>query len=187
MARDHRDPRSLDITALCRDGAALEGRVTLATLSRLGDSLFGDPDAAAEAVWSVQASEKPVRGGEPERWLALRARAEVVLQCQRCLQATREVLMVDRRFRFVDSDQEAQRLDEETEDDVLVQPPRLDLLDLLEDELILALPIVPRHPDRCPQPLPLTMAQDEDLPLPNPFAKLAALRGQGSGGGSGQT
>jgi uncharacterized protein len=89
---------------------------------------------------------------------------------------------VDRRFRFVAGDDEAARLDEESEDDVLVLQARLNLLELLEDELILALPLVPRHAT-CPEPLlapaggePEGMPDEE--PAPNPFAVLAALRGR---------
>jgi uncharacterized protein len=97
-----------------------------------------------------------------------------------------ETLRVQRRFRFMRSEEEALRLDEDSEDDVLVLPARLDLLELLEDELILALPIVPRH-EVCPTPLPMPVqAEAAEAPAPNPFAALAALRGrgtQGEGGG----
>jgi uncharacterized protein len=179
--RDRIDPRSLDITALCRDGGALDGQLGLAELTRLGGSLFGAPESGAEVAWRAQAGHRLVAGGDPERWLQLTARAEVTLQCQRCLQATRQPLAVERRFRFVRSEQEAARLDEEIEDDVLVLSPRLDLLELLEDELILALPIVARHGGACPQPLPMPAAP-ADEPPPNPFAKLAALRGRAAGG-----
>jgi uncharacterized protein len=96
-------------------------------------------------------------------------------------------LQVDRRFRFVRTEAEAARLDEDSDDDVLVLEPRLDLAELLEDEFILALPIVPMH-DSCPQPLltpaqpglrPGVAAQDANATQaerPNPFAALAALR-----------
>jgi uncharacterized protein len=180
--RDRLDPRMLDIAALCRDGEALAGRLALTELTRLGDSLCGVPAPGAEVVWSAQAGHKPVAGGEPERWLHLTARAEVTLQCQRCLQAMRQPLAVERRFRFVRGEQEAARLDEEIEDDVLVLSPRLDLLELLEDELSLALPIVARHEGTCPQPLPMPAALAEEAPPPNPFAKLAALRSKAVGG-----
>jgi uncharacterized protein len=175
--RDRVNPRALDVATLCRESVALDGRLPLSELPRLGGSLFGAPDAGAEATWSALATQKPVAGGEPERSLLLKAQAEVTLQCQRCLQALRQPLVVERRFRFVRSEQEAARLDEEIDDDVLVLPPRLDLLDLLEDELILALPIVPRHEGVCPQPLPMATAPLVDAVTPNPFAKLAALRG----------
>ena len=122
-------------------------------------------------------------GGEAEVWLHLTATTTVVLQCQRCLQGLDELLQVDRHFRFVRGEAEAARLDEESDDDVLELPPRLDLHELVEDELILALPLVPRHP-RCPVPLPLPADTDvAEEPAPNPFAALAALRQRGSGNG----
>jgi uncharacterized protein len=46
----------------------------------------------------------------------------------------------------------------------------------VEDELILALPLVPRH-DACPQPLAAPATAEEPLAeRPNPFAALAALK-----------
>ena len=45
-------------------------------------------------------------------------------------------------------------------------------------ELILALPLVPRH-ESCPQPLPVPAAEPEE-PAPNPFAALSRLRGTSS-------
>jgi len=175
--RDQTNPRAIDLAAMCRDAAVVEGSVPLTELPRLCTSLFGSPGDAAEAVWSAQGSQKLVTGGEAERWLHLRSSAEVTLQCQRCLQAMRQPLAVDRRFRFVRNEQEAARLDEEIEDDVLELPARLDLMELLEDELILALPIVPRHEGACPEPLPLpadTLVDEAEAR--NPFAALAALR-----------
>ena len=53
----------------------------------------------------------------------------------------------------------------------------LDLPMLLEDELLLALPLVPRH-DVCPEPLPRAFRDEADA-AERPFAALAALK-QGS-------
>lgn len=182
--RDRWDPRALDIAALCRDGAALEGAAALSELSRLAASLHGTSHDAAAVGWTAQAWLEPVTGGEPERWLRLTAQAQVGLQCQRCLQALPQTIVVERRFRFVRTEAEAERLDEELEDDVLVMPPRLDLLELLEDELLLGLPLVPRHEPDCPQPLPRPAAAPAGAtPAPNPFAKLAALRTAPGNGG----
>lgn len=172
------DPAALDMPALCRHGAELDGQLPLARMERLSQALAAATDGTAG--WSAQASLVPVTGGDPEMWLALQARAEVPLQCQRCLQPLTESLAVDRRFRFVRSEEEAAELDEESEDDVLALPPRLDLLALLEDELILALPIVPRH-EVCPQPLPQPAEEPEEEAAPHPFAALAALRGRSGG------
>lgn len=171
------DFRALDVMALCRNAARVEGQSPLAHMPRLNSSLF---EGACEptAAWIAQGSLHPAAGGEPEVWLHLQARMAVALQCQRCLQPVTEALIVDRRFRFVRSEAEAERLDEESDDDVLVLEPRLDLTALLEDELILGLPLVPRHLV-CPMPLlppGAVLAQDESAP--HPFAALAALRGR---------
>ncbi|MBA4178351.1 MAG: hypothetical protein C0505_17605 [Leptothrix sp. (in: Bacteria)] len=175
------DPQAIDVLSLCKASGTLAGQWPLAELRRLSDSFCATSDASAR--WQAHGWLVPVPGGEPEIWLELQGTAEVPLQCQRCLQPLTESLQVRRRFRFVRSEDEAERLDEECEDDVLALPPRLDLRALLEDELILALPIVPRH-EVCPDPLPLP-AEDtaaEEAPAPNPFAALAALRGRLPGG-----
>ncbi len=178
------DPRALDVAAACRQGAVLQGEWAIAGMERLAASLAGPSDAAA--AWQARASLKPVAGGEPELWLDLAAQAEVPLQCQRCLQPMAMALEVDRRFRFARSEEEAAELDELSEDDVLALPQRLDLAELLEDELILALPLVPRHDDACPEPLPLPAEEPEaEDEAPHPFAALAALRGGGTGGAGG--
>mgnify|MGYP003353005379 CR=1 FL=1 len=80
-------------------------------------------------------------------------------------------------------EQQAAELDAELEDDVLSLERSIDLRELVEDELLLALPLVPRHAE-CPEPLPLP---DDEAPAdvpeqPRPFAALAALKGKTSGG-----
>ena len=66
-----------------------------------------------------------------------------------------------------------------------LQADSLDLVELIEDELILALPLVPRH-EHCPVTLPASAADEgaEDAaaePAPSPFAALARLKGKGQG------
>jgi uncharacterized protein len=172
------DPRRLDVRPFAEAGAALEGELPQRSLTRLVESLLplpGDGEPAA-VRWRATGEVRPVAGGPPQVWLRLRAETEVALECQRCLQPMRQSLTVDRAFRFAADEDEAARLDEELDDDVLVLSRAFDLPALVEDELILALPIVPRHED-CPQPLPLpAAAPDADDAAPNPFAALAALR-----------
>jgi uncharacterized protein len=173
------DARSVDPSAFCRNGATQQGHQPLGAMPRLAAGLAAQPAPEESAAWQAQGRLQPVSGGPAQAWLHLQARAEVGLQCQRCLQPLREALQVDRQFRFVRDEDEAARLDEESEEDVLALPPRIDLLELLEDELILALPIVPRH-DVCPHPLPLSQEDDADE-APHPFAALAALRTEPGG------
>jgi uncharacterized protein len=179
------DPQRLDLPQFCRQAAQLQGEWPQAGFTRLQDSLYPLPgDRAPPPVrWQALGTARPVTGGEPELWLHLQAQTEVVLQCQRCLQPSTEALVVDRRLRFVQGEDEAERLDEDSEDDVLALQPRTDLHELLEDELILALPLVPMHA-QCPQPLLAEPAPGgaamstatAEPDRPHPFAALAALR-----------
>lgn len=174
MKDKHPDPCALDVAAFCRQGGTLEGDWPLAGLERLASSFAAASDGAVH--WQATGELRPVTGGAPEPGLALRAGADVPLQCQRCLQPMTERLVVDRRFRFVATEELAAEIDEETDDeDVLALPARLDLRALVEDELILALPIVPRH-DVCPLPLVLPPEAADEAPAPHPFAALAALK-----------
>ena len=110
----------------------------------------------------------------------LQADTSAWLTCQRCLQPMAEPLAVDTRIRFVRGEAQAEALDGEEDYDVLALARSLDLRALVEDELLLALPIVPRH-EVCPQPLAVAAEPDADeaAPRENPFAALAALSGKG--------
>jgi uncharacterized protein len=168
----------MDVAAACRAGESLAGEHPLAEFERLAGSVQATADGADRVRWQVQAEERPVAGGAPEWWLTLHAEVQVRLPCQRCLLDMPWPLAAERRLRFVRGEAEAARLDEELEDDVLELHPRHDLLELIEDELILALPLVPRH-DICPVPVPMSAGEDEVQPDPvrdHPFAALARLK-----------
>lgn len=174
------DPQRLDVAAFARAAATLpEQRRPQAQMPRLCDALMALPgDTAPPPVsWWAQGETRQVAGGPPRIGLHLHAETVVTLQCQRCLQPLQEGLQIDRHFQFVAGEAEAERLDEESEDDVLALSRSFDLLTLLEDELILALPLVPRH-DVCAQPLaaPSSPADPVAAEAPHPFAALAALQ-----------
>jgi uncharacterized protein len=171
------DPHRLDVRAFARAGADLAGRWQQSSLPRLSEGLLPLADGAPAVEWTARGEQRELRGGAAQVWLHLTARTRVSLECQRCLMPMLQALEVDRHFLFARDEAEAARLDEESEDDVLVMARHLDLAGLVEDELILALPIVPRH-EACPEPLsPLPEeAPAADEPRENPFAALAALR-----------
>ena len=186
MKRPH-DALRLDVQAFITEGETLAGQWPGAGLSRLAELQTPPQDAGlADVEWQAQGQRLPVAGGEAELWLALQAGTGIWLTCQRCLQPLAEPLAVDRRIRFVRGEAAAEALDAEIEDDVLALSKALDLRELVEDELLLALPIVPRH-GVCPQPLPLPVDDapaPEDVPeKPHPFAALQRLKTPPGDGG----
>ena len=176
-------PTRLDVSAFARAGATLEGTVPLLDLPRLLASTSAPSDTPpGEAAWRAQGHWRQPLGDQPQLRLQLQAHARVWLTCQRCLQPAAHELAVARTLRFVPTEEEAARLDEaEEEEDVLALPRMLNLHELVEDELILALPLVPRHA-QCPEPLPWepeAPSAPEAAPseeAAHPFAALARLK-----------
>jgi uncharacterized protein len=170
------DPRHLDVAAFAQAAQRLAGQWPLREFKRLLlDALpVGSDDPAGSVTWSARGELRRAPGGGEEIWLHLTAGTSLRLACQRCLQPMTVALETRPRLRFVFGEEQAERLDEESDDDVLALDKALDLRDLVEDELILALPLVPRH-DRCPVPLPAGAAEAEAQPR-HPFAALAVLR-----------
>jgi uncharacterized protein len=198
------DPLRLPVAHFAADAQEIEGDWAIAELPRLADSECpldaGSPlkaKAAAGAAapsrastdltrrvrWRAVGSLRPV-GGEQQVWMHLVADADVVLQCQRCLLPLDEAVHVDRHFRFVDDEDTAAALDDELEDEVLALPKWLNLRDLVEDEMLLALPLVPRH-DVCPETIPMQFGDVEivEADTAHPFASLALLRKDKDGDG----
>ncbi|ODU10918.1 MAG: hypothetical protein ABS84_01855 [Rubrivivax sp. SCN 71-131] len=172
------DPRRLDVRALARAGGELAGQWPLAGFERLCASLRAGDDGAVpgQVTWSARGAEVPVRGGASQTWLHLQARAPLPLACQRCLGPMIEQAQIARSYQFVADEAAAQALDGEVEHEVLVLERELDLHALAEDELLLDLPLVPRHA-ACPQPLPGADDAAAAAAVPeSPFAALAALR-----------
>src|SRR5262245_22665262 len=137
---------TLNVEAFARDGAELSGTLPIDQFSRLMSSVASADGSGSGVVWEARGEARPVRAGPPQIWLHLKAQGEVHLQCQRCLESMRWPLEVERSFLFVGNEEEAAELDAEEGDyDVLALPRQLDLLEILEDELLLELPQIPRH------------------------------------------
>ena len=175
--RSH-DPRRLDVAAFAAEGSSLQGNWPLAGMTRLLESIDAASDAAPTAgvMWHASGAASPARGRTPRAWLQVSASAEVVLTCQRCLGPLAVALRVARRFGFVGDEAEAAALDAESEDDVLKLERSFDLHALIEDELLLALPLVPRHADCSPPAVKADEALGLQAPQAHPFAALDALR-----------
>lgn len=176
------DPKHLDIRAFADRSGELTGELPLQAMRRLCDSAHPEaPPAEGEvARWQADAAMRKVRGSPDQPWLNLHVEATVRLTCQRCLQAVTVPLQVDSEFRFVPDEATAAELDADSDEDLLVESRSLNLPSLIEDELLLALPLVPRHEGACPEPLrapadPVAAAV-EVAPRDKPFAALAGFK-----------
>jgi len=175
------DPFRLDVAAFAKAAGELEGRWPLLQFERLTESAVADalPADGGAVAWRARGEARAMRSVETQVWLHVGATTRVPLECQRCLKAVDVPLSIERSFLFVHGEDAAARLDTDSEDDVLALTRALDLRELIEDELLLALPIVPRH-EVCP--LPLLAPDDAGERFdekPNPFAALAALKRSG--------
>jgi len=169
-------PQHLDVKAFSTSQSALSGEVDLQGMPRLRADCA--EDVAGKAEWSVQGELRQARDGQAASWIHLQAKTKVPLTCQRCLKTVEQALEVDRSFRFVNDEVTADAQDDESEEDLLVLSKDFDLLALVEDELLMALPLVPMHTS-CQSEHAPTSPDDSGANAdakPSPFAVLATMR-----------
>lgn len=178
-------PRRLDVKSFAEEGGALSGEEWVRDHGRLVAEAEGRP-VAAPVTWSATGELRNPSHVHPEIWLHLKADAILPLTCQRCLGAVEVPVQVDRFFRFAPDEEMAAAQDEQAEEDVLALSRSFDLLELVEDELLMELPLAPRH-EVCPEPVKLAAADEgfePEAPRENPFALLGKLKGGGFSGKS---
>ena len=177
-------PERLDVKSLARAAGQIDGQTPLERFARLHQDMhLPDPaDAVDPVVWHAQGELRADAQGQlAEIWLHLKVSAGASLQCQRCLGPVKLPLSVDRWFRFVADEAIAEAEDDECEEDLLVLAPTMSLLELIEDELLMELPLVPMH-EICPAGAvagltdPVQEAEPGMTEKPNPFAVLAKLK-----------
>lgn len=170
--------RRLDVQAFAEAGAALNGQEPVRKFERLMAETQGR-SSEAPVNWSATGELRNPGHVHPDVWLHLDARTVLSLTCQRCLGPVDVPVEVERSFRFVADEAIAAAQDDESQEDVLALSHALDLVELVEDELLMAMPLAPRH-EACPEPLELPpageVAEDEPASRPHPFAILGKLR-----------
>lgn len=171
-------PGQLDVGAFAQDGGVLRGEGPVRRHSRLLAETHGS-DGEQMVTWQAHGELRATAGGPDQVWLHLEANATLPMVCQRCLTTVDVPVHVDRAFRFVPDEKAVAEQDDEAEEDLLVLSPSFDLLELVEDELLMELPVVPKH-EVCPVDVKLA-AVDPDFEAAadanvNPFAVLQKLR-----------
>ena len=108
-------------------------------------------------------------------FVELRIEAELPLQCQRTLERFLHPVSLSQRLGLLTDEAQESALPEDMEPFLLDASGEMHPAELVEDELILAIPVVPINPASTPVEADWP-AYVEDEPKPNPFAALAALK-----------
>ena len=141
----------------------LEGIFRPADLERLEEELAG-PEG--ELRYRISASLDPQR----RRVVSCIIEGFVFLTCQTTLDAFRHEISIHDRLVLVERESELPGIEEESDDeDYLVANEPLDIRDLVEDAVLLSLPMVPRKPGA-------EAKGGGEVPKVSPFAALASLK-----------
>ena len=150
------DPRRLDVKSFAEEAGQLAGQDRLGTHDRLMvETAARGADLPLD--WSATGELRNPGHLHPEIWLRLEARAVLPLTCQRCLGPVDIAVEVARPFRFVADEDVAMAQDDASEEDLLALSRSFDLIELIEDELLMDMPVAPRHAV-CPEPVKLAVA-----------------------------
>ncbi len=175
MTKQGNLPLQIDPFRLAETGRGFSGQLSLRHMHRLLPSLLSD-DGEVQLELDFDIDETGIK------YLRGHVKAELELECQRCLEAM--TLSLDKKMlvAFVRSNHEAEQLPEDYDPFVVEQTP-IALIDVIEDELILSLPQVPMHKRQdCPASEILDTdkladeATDEPEQKENPFGVLAKLK-----------
>ncbi len=172
-------PTRLDLKLLAQSGSEIAGSDMLSKYERLSQEARGLA-ADSPIEWSALGEIRSAQTGQDQVWLHVTARVSMPLVCQRCMGPMDVALDVNPSFRFVSTEEIALAQDEEAEEDVLVFSREFNLATLIEDEMLMALPLIPRH-DVCPTQVKLRAADAEfdqtSVEKTSPFSALAQLKG----------
>ena len=181
-------PEFVDPIRLAEMGQVLKGQVAVADMPRLAAALGipGLPGQIAQPLTQGEVDADLVFGvdGQGIRYVRGRLRAELNVMCQRCLQPMILPLQVNISLGMAQTLDAAERLPDGYEPLMVplvnVQPQPHLLAAIIEDELLLALPVAPMHAVQClPRKDALVEVVAEALPSEGkkrPFAELAQLQ-----------
>lgn len=173
---EQRLPVHIDPLRMAETRRLLQGRIALDEMTRLSDSLKdSDGDVEVSLEFGID--------NEGYRYMHGHLKTEVALVCQRCLETMRYAIDNEFALAMVQSVSEAESLPSHYEPLQIDDQP-LFLRDVIEDELLLALPIVARHAQQeCSVKLDEAEAPAADEQKDtggeekaNPFSVLAGLK-----------
>lgn len=169
-------PQTVEVRTLAAREVALAGVVDPAKLTRLSTAIVAVNNP-------VVVNADFYRDEEGRYVLALQVSAEVLVTCQRCLSTLEQTVTSETQLAVVWTDEQAGQLPPRYEP--LVADAEIELWEVVEDELLLALPTFSYHSDadcgsKTGVQAPVRENEAESQASPekdNPFSVLKALKG----------
>lgn len=165
-------PKEIDPLRLAQNGLKLAGQLSLTEMPRLVQSLHSDQGIVnVDIAFDVDEINMPFMRGE--------FAATVLMTCERCMKAMSVDLKVNCLLAMITNESKIESLAEQYDPWLLENSDDVALASVIEDELILALPLVPRHDEAC---LPAHQWSSSDELLEeaeqkvSPFAILSTLK-----------
>lgn len=162
-------PEHIDPIRFAEQGLGLDGAVKLSDMPRLS-SLIQSNEGKVLVNLNFGIDEQGIT------YLKGHLETQLTLQCQRCMEPLIYEIMSDFVLGIINTLDEANTLPAVYEP-AMAKEGSLALRDLIEDEVILNLPIIPRHePEDCKVQIPLTDSEWEKEKNKSPFHVLASLK-----------
>ncbi len=162
-------PETVDAWRMVQARRSFQGSIPLASMPRLRGSL---ESAGGDVTYDIEFGKNEL--GVANVWV--RAEAGLSLLCQRSLEPFVLPVRVDARLGLIESESEEAGLPAGYEPLLLMDNGQLRLSDVIEDELILALPVVPLKPGVDPVERAWGADETETSAGPNPFAVLKQMK-----------
>jgi len=171
----------LHVSRLADQGATLTGRVPVVRFARLCDLLVGSGG-------DVHITLRFTRARRQRAKISAHATATLDLSCQVCLEPVRCEIDTSCKLLVVGSEEELLGLNKE-EDGIVCADDVVSVQTIVEDELLVALPMVARHPGNCALPVATAPDNVDDEPdmaeaRARPFADLREQLSEHGHGGS---
>ena len=165
-------PLTIDLARAAQKRLDYQGVYAPELVARLAETVVSvDSDVECTMSFAIDNQRLAVLQGTAD--------VQVTLSCQRCNQSFPHAVHVSYCFSPVSSDEQAEALPEAYEPVDINDFGEIDLLAVIEDELILALPVVPVHDSEHCEVSEADMVFGElpdEAQKPNPFAVLASLK-----------
>jgi uncharacterized protein len=163
-------PEIVDAWRMVSARRSFYGHLSVAQLTRLADALAAPGGTIAYDI-EFDRDELGVA------YIALRAQGELTLICQRTLEPFAMPVSVDTRLGLITREEDEAGLPPGYEP-LLLEAAEIRPADVIEDELLLALPLIPVKPGLEESDLGWSTdpEQTETPQRPNPFAALSSLK-----------